>query len=166
MNQKNKSELCPCGSMKETASCCERFFDSKALPSTPEELMRSRYTAYVRKNVPYLEKTWHHSTSPNLSSDDLGASTYIKLAILNSALSKCKKKGTTEFKAYYISFDVLYCLHEKSNFSLEEDGWKYIDGQIFNTEKERTVSRSEACPCGSGIKYKRCHGKPKSKILG
>lgn len=23
-----------------------------------------------------------------------------------------------------------------------------------------TVGRNEACPCGSGIKYKRCHGQP------
>jgi preprotein translocase subunit SecA len=25
--------------------------------------------------------------------------------------------------------------------------------------KEKTVGRNDLCPCGSGLKYKKCHGK-------
>ena len=34
------------------------------------------------------------------------------------------------------------------------------DGRrIAATTKSSKVGRNEACPCGSGKKYKRCHGK-------
>ena len=31
---------------------------------------------------------------------------------------------------------------------------------------ERMVSRNEPCPCGSGKKYKRCHGVAAAPVLG
>ncbi len=36
-----------------------------------------------------------------------------------------------------------------------------------NSESERKISRNDLCPCGSGKKYKYCHGKsgPKKGIL-
>lgn len=34
-----------------------------------------------------------------------------------------------------------------------------LDAQISLTARERKNGRNELCPCGSGIKYKRCHGK-------
>lgn len=49
--------MCPCGSGNRSAVCCERFFSGGVFPTTPEELMRSRYTAYVRKEIDYLVAT-------------------------------------------------------------------------------------------------------------
>ncbi len=58
------SDLCPCGSGHGYERCCCPFLDGRDPAPTAETLMRSRYTAYVRRNVPYLLATWHPSTRP------------------------------------------------------------------------------------------------------
>lgn len=35
-----------------------------------------------------------------------------------------------------------------------------VSGRILLPGKARVVGRNEVCPCGSALKYKRCHGKP------
>lgn len=50
---------CPCCSEKPFSECCEPFISGEQLPQTPEELMRSRYTAYTLVDVEYLIKTTH-----------------------------------------------------------------------------------------------------------
>ncbi len=54
---------CPCGG-PSLATCCGPFIAGAAIPPTAETLMRSRYTAYVQRNEPYLMATWHASTRP------------------------------------------------------------------------------------------------------
>ena len=34
-----------------------------------------------------------------------------------------------------------------------------LAGQIVSENKKNEVGRNDPCPCGSGKKYKRCHGK-------
>ena len=48
---------CPCCSSKEYDDCCSKFISGAAVPTTPEELMRSRYTAFTKANVDYIFKT-------------------------------------------------------------------------------------------------------------
>src|SRR4030065_912312 len=55
---------CPCKSGQAYAVCCGAFIDHDALPATAEQLMRSRYTAYVLAREDYLLHTWHGSTRP------------------------------------------------------------------------------------------------------
>ncbi|HSG62441.1 MAG TPA: SEC-C metal-binding domain-containing protein, partial [Pseudomonadales bacterium] len=43
MNLKN---LCPCGSNKPFAKCCDRFLSGAQHAKTPEQLMRSRFSAF------------------------------------------------------------------------------------------------------------------------
>lgn len=64
-----------------------------------------------------------------------------------------------EFKAYYINADRLEILREKSLFYKVHGIWKYVSGEILDCPGD-TISRSAPCPCGSGKKYKRCHGSP------
>jgi len=45
------NQMCPCGSQKTYESCCGNFHSGLALPETAEELMRSRYSAYVKQDV-------------------------------------------------------------------------------------------------------------------
>jgi len=45
---------------------------------------------------------------------------------------------------------------------LREVGQKMLDLRIKNYKRQnavKKVGRNESCPCGSGKKYKRCHGK-------
>jgi hypothetical protein len=42
----------------------------------------------------------------------------------------------------------------------------YFDRTIWNMTEEKTIGRNEACPCGSGKKYKRCCGANAAPKLG
>ncbi|MBU6492427.1 MAG: hypothetical protein KGQ45_06600, partial [Burkholderiales bacterium] len=47
---------CPCGGGRY-AECCGRFIDGGQVPASAEQLMRSRYTAYVLARGDYLRAT-------------------------------------------------------------------------------------------------------------
>ena len=53
---------CPCGSGRAFTACCGPYLAGTALPETAEALMRSRYTAYARRDGAYLSATWHPTT--------------------------------------------------------------------------------------------------------
>ncbi|VAW55807.1 UPF0225 protein YchJ, partial [hydrothermal vent metagenome] len=65
----NKTKLndalnCPCGSGLSAYQCCLVFIDKGEKASSPEQLMRSRYTAYTQHAENYILNTWHESTRP------------------------------------------------------------------------------------------------------
>ena len=113
-------------------------------PSTPKELMVSRYEAFVRGDGEYLFKT----TTQNISTDmsEYKNITWLKLDIIEA------KGDEVEFKAYYKENSNIYLLHERSKFVKKDGMWLYDDGVIFNTP----IGRNEPCPCGSKRKYKKC----------
>ena len=49
--------LCPCQSSLSYEDCCGRFHSGNMFPETAEQLMRSRYSAFVLKNIPYIVQT-------------------------------------------------------------------------------------------------------------
>ena len=63
-------------------------------------------------------------------------------------------KGFVEFMAVFESGGLAQ-LHERSNFVKESGDWFYLDGTILPPVKP---TKGELCWCGSGKKYKRCHG--------
>ena len=48
---------CPCHSKKRYADCCGPLHKGTRPAATPEELMRSRYSAFALGEVDYLAKT-------------------------------------------------------------------------------------------------------------
>ena len=56
--------VCPCGSSQLYAQCCGRFHSGAAAAPTAETLMRSRYSAYARRDADYILRTWHPTTRP------------------------------------------------------------------------------------------------------
>ena len=48
---------CPCGSTKSFDDCCGPYLSGEKFPPTAEELMRSRYAAFVRADVDYIKNT-------------------------------------------------------------------------------------------------------------
>ena len=48
---------CPCGSKKIIRHCCHPFLSGKQAVPTAEALMRSRFTAFVKKKPDYLHAT-------------------------------------------------------------------------------------------------------------
>uniref|UniRef100_A0A7S2QSU7 YchJ-like middle NTF2-like domain-containing protein n=1 Tax=Chlamydomonas chlamydogama TaxID=225041 RepID=A0A7S2QSU7_9CHLO len=55
--QKSK---CPCGSGKDYSGCCQRLHKQQLLKASgPEELLRARFAAYVKRDWKYLVRTTH-----------------------------------------------------------------------------------------------------------
>jgi preprotein translocase subunit SecA len=51
---------------------------------------------------------------------------------------------------------------ERSRFARNDEGrWMYLDGDDVKpapVKRGEKVGRNQPCPCGSGKKYKHCHG--------
>lgn len=122
-------EPCSCGSGREYPDCCGRYHAGAVAP-TPETLMRSRYSAYVRRLALYLLVTWHPSRRPTVEELDLDPATkWLGLKIVRAELSG-DDAGTVEFVARYrIGGGSAVRLHELSRFVRENGAWFYIDGE-------------------------------------
>ena len=120
--------------------------------------MRSRYTAYVRGEIDYLIAT-HHSKQPldraaieRFSRESKWQGLEI-LAVQHPA----EDEGIVEFIARAEGFSH----HERSRFAKIDGRWLYLDGDTPKPtplRKSATPGRNDPCPCGSGKKYKKCHG--------
>lgn len=158
-NMASLSDLpCLCNSKKSYAQCCEKLHLGTAYATTPEQLMRSRYTAYAIKNAEYIYQTYANEKQQENPLNDIAefaiSSRFINLEIVMSDHNEYN--GIVEFCASYFYKDLFCKLHEKSRFIKEENVWKYLDGEIFPTT-ETHIGRNDTCPCGSGKKYKKCH---------
>ena len=65
----NHDDRCPCSSGEVYGACCGRFLgefvaSGTLTAPTPEQLMRSRFTAFATGNAAYLLASWHPSTRP------------------------------------------------------------------------------------------------------
>src|SRR6478609_1494159 len=56
---------CPCGTGESYDGCCGPLLANVAQAATPEQLMRSRYTAFVTGDADHLFRTWHPRTRPD-----------------------------------------------------------------------------------------------------
>jgi uncharacterized protein YchJ len=64
-NDMSQSARCWCGSARPFESCCGPLLEGRTRAVTAEQLMRSRYTAYVLSDADYLLRTWHAGTRPS-----------------------------------------------------------------------------------------------------
>lgn len=119
---------CACGSGRTATACCARLHAGEPA-STPEALMRSRYSAYVLDRRDYLLSTWHPSTRPaSLPANEPG------LKWLGLDLRRCEMQdddhGTVEFVARSKLGGRAHRLHETSRFVRLDGRWFYLDGDI------------------------------------
>ncbi len=124
-----RPETCPCGSQRPFARCCGPLLSGDEQAATAEQLMRSRYSAYVAGDALYLERTWHPSTRPaRLQLDSSPGPQWKGLSILASTAGGAEdSQGTVEFIARYKTGGRAGKLHEKSRFVKENDRWYYLD---------------------------------------
>lgn len=163
---------CSCGSQQSYADCCEPYILGKRLAPTPETLMRSRYTAYVKCLMPYLRETLVPSARTEFNENDARhwaeKSEWLGLEILSARGEK------VEFIAKYKSDGKVFEYHEVSRFKKLGERWFFVggeshlheEGEAHHHHKPRAptvretpkVGRNEPCPCGSGKKFKKCCG--------
>lgn len=153
------SQLCPCCSNLSYEECCQPYLSETKVAPTPSALMRSRYTAYALQNASYLIATWHPDCQPeqwrNSLQEGFANTLWQGLQVIDSQSGRDDNEGFVEFAARFTepNDEKIHLIHERSRFLRLKDRWYYIDGIKPQT------GRNDACPCGSGKKYKKCCGK-------
>lgn len=150
---------CPCKSERSYQTCCAPLHKQLQQASSCEQLMRSRYSAFVLQLGDYLFTTYHVDYRGNLTAEQLAEKTveWKNLQIIDSDTGE--KTGFVEFKAWFIHNKQLSCHHERSNFVKSHEQWLYCDGIIYPEQNSGKIERNQPCPCASGKKFKKCCAK-------
>ena len=125
---------CPCLSGEQYGACCGRFHGGEAEAPTAEQLMRSRYSAFVLLDAGYLLRTWLPETRPaELDLDpDLQ---WRRLDIVSTARGgPLDTEGTVEFKAHFRHDGERGVHHETSRFVRVDRRWCYVDAVAVTVE--------------------------------
>ena len=159
---------CPCGSGADYSACCEPYLNGQAHAPTAEALMRSRYTAFATGEVEYLIATHHPSQrapdSRRQLRQTINTTTWLGLTVLQTSQGQASDTvGQVEFVALYQRKSSLSQpqpstveqLHERSTFIKHKTGWLYVEGESL---PPMSPKRNAPCWCGSGQKFKHCHG--------
>ena len=161
------SQMCHCGSKKKFEECCLPLLDGEKAPLTAEELLRSRYCAFVVGRMEYILETLHPDQRKEY--DEKGArdwslnSEWLGLEILSTQAGKKKdEEGTVDFVARYRQKGIPQEHREHAEFKKVEGRWYFWDASIIKPETVRReqpkIGRNDPCTCGSGKKYKKCCG--------
>jgi len=148
-HQKNRTALkqdavsadCPCQSGLSFQACCQRFLNayisnasmsnSPQWPDTAEQLMRSRYCAYVLKNSDYLLQTWHPDYRPETLDLSDSPNQWIGLKIKNTHQGKKNDcTGQVHFIARFKINGKAHKLEESSQFKKIKGQWLYLTGNL------------------------------------
>jgi SEC-C motif-containing protein len=159
----NALPACPCGSARQFAQCCEPLLRGAQTAETASQLMRSRYSAFATDTFDYLVRTHHPSqrAADERAQLESQANTlqWLALQLCDSSDGTAgQQHGEVEFKAFFRAAGNLRCLHERSRFVHENGQWFYLDA-VFCREQRVDAGRNDACICGSGRKFKQCHGR-------
>lgn len=116
---------CPCGSNRSYPACCERWHVVEPA-NTAEQLMRSRYSAYVMKLEPYLLATWHPSTCPRSVEFEPGMK-WLGLVVESSGETGPDEAQVTFTARYKVGGASAVRMHERSRFVRQGGRWYYVD---------------------------------------
>jgi len=106
---------------------CGPLHGGEAAPDA-ERLMRSRYSAFVRGDVPYLLATWHTRTRPATLELEAGAR-WLGLEIKQHRMTGANT-AEVEFVARFRVAGRAVRQHELSRFVREDGRWYYVDGDV------------------------------------
>lgn len=128
--------------------------------------MRSRYTAYVRVDMDHIMGTHDPATRGSvdraLTEKWSREAEWLGLTILGrEAGGPHDQEGRVEFAAHYRAKGHELVHREHSRFRRIDGRWFYVDGKLTKGDPVKAapkVERNAPCPCGSGKKYKKCHG--------
>jgi SEC-C motif-containing protein len=127
--------------------------------------MRARYSAFVTGALDFIVASTHSRTRKDIDLD------YTRDWSQNSTwqgLEILETKQVNDNKAF-VSFEARYTKdgkeehhREKSLFEREDGQWRFVTGDELKNPTVRYETarpgRNDPCPCGSGKKYKKCHG--------
>ena len=150
------SQTCPCQSGKNYGECCAPLHLAQTLPSDAQALMRSRYCAFMLKNIPYIVETTAPNQQSLLSINELtdwaNQTRWLGLQIIQ-AKTLSKIHALVEFDAAFLGENGEVQHHlERSIFVKINERWYFVDPTV------PLPSMKQPCLCGSAKKFKHCCG--------
>jgi len=165
--------LCHCLSGEVYLKCCAPLHLGNDIAQSPEQLMRSRYCAFVLSDYDYIYLTHSPKTRHNITFDDIKQWSeqceWLGLDIRHYD----NNKGIVEFVAWYKSNNQLNFHHETSTFHQQttdeklnerlkeplqkKQAWYYLDA-TYPSNIISMPKRNDLCICKSRKKYKKCCG--------
>jgi SEC-C motif domain protein len=164
---------CPCrilDTKKLTLDgCCGPFLTGTKKAPTAESMMRSRYSAYVVKNIDYIDQTQLNEKNEVFNKEEAlkwaESSEWMGLEIKRTQKGESNDdSGVVEFIAHYKDKTSGTELrhHETSLFQKQNGDWKFKEGNIHGAQPVKRIDpkigRNDPCHCGSNKKFKKCHG--------
>lgn len=128
---------CPCGRtdgrgrVLAFAACCGPWladFERRPAPDA-QALMRSRYSAFVLQDAPYLLATWHPDHCPAEVAFEPGLK-WLGLEV-RAHRQIDADHAEVEFVARSRLAGKAHRLHERSRFVREGGRWYYLDGDML-----------------------------------
>ena len=127
--------------------------------------MRARYSAFVTGAIDFIVSSTHSRARKEI--DQSFITDWSQNSIWHG-LEILETKDVNENKAF-VSFEARFTQNgeeqhhrEKSLFEREDGEWRFVTGDELKNPtvryETRPPGRNEPCPCGSGKKYKKCHG--------
>lgn len=162
------NDLCSCDTQKPYSECCEPVIRGAKTPAFAVDVMRARYTAHVRQEIDYIMNTL--SPARKKDTDRKATETWSREAqwdgleiIATEKGGPDDETGQVEFKARFRENEEPREHHELASFAKLKGAWYFDDGRAPANKPVRLegpkIGRNDPCPCGSGKKYKKCHGK-------
>jgi SEC-C motif-containing protein len=175
---------CFCGQPKRYQDCCQPCHSGLGPAKTAEQLMRSRFSAYVLQLVPYIAETYYPAVQSADAIAEIAAFAgdahflalqvlafgdspaidpgqfpvfppAVNLSAVNDLLAAQPALSYVHFKVWFLIADKLHLLEEHSRFVRIDGHWRYVDGVLL-PHPVLKIGRNDLCPCGSGKKFKAC----------
>ncbi len=155
-------QTCPCCSNQPFSNCCQPIIAGEIAP-TAEALVRSRYAAFVVRDLDHVQ----HTHAPEIS-DDFNRAEAERLAEecewLGLHIHSAKELHDQAEVAFVVKFRRDQKVISKgaiSKFRKYDGHWLFVSSkpapQIEHLGRQK-VGRNEACHCNSGRKFKKCCG--------
>ena len=125
---------CHCGKGDSFETCCKPLLDGKKTAKTAEELMRSRYSAFVEANIDYIMDTHDPDTVSQI--DRKGTHEWAKESEWQSLEILETEQGEEGDNFGRVDFLAIYKLkgstvehRESATFRKHNDKWLFVDGE-------------------------------------
>ena len=133
-------------------------------PQTAVDLLKARYEAFQRGNVDFIINSHHPDTRQQVDrkaiSDWSKTSQWLDLSIQDERAEG--EKAHLLFTVRYERNHEVINHQEWAEFRMFEGKWYYYDSEFPKPKTVRRethkVGRNDPCSCGSGQKFKKCHG--------
>lgn len=146
---------CPCQSGLAYINCCQPLHQGVKNADDAEQLMRSRYAAFVLGEIDYIVATTVPAQQMQLNRKALQQwslnTHWCGLEVLRFVPAADKNHALVEFNAFYQQHEHKLTHHELSAFVKIKEQWYFLDPTV-----PIKLTMKQPCLCHSGKKFKQC----------